>query len=319
MLVKTMNLAQNLRFQIQSVSLAVLMSTLQGTNLPALSRPSPSLINTSTIRDTSSNIHDQGGMPLSRIDSLIRKKQGAEARRLIDRVKPTTTNKDLIHFWRGLSYRADREPELAVAEFDQCKSLADYIDWIGLVAGSYSQVERYDKAIEIVNLGIAQKPTASFYGQRATYLCAQSKFAEAIPDYKKAAALKDENQRTYLTAGAELLRRQRKPKEAIELLNNGLVVKERLTDGKYWLCRANCFAELEDWAKAAQDCTEGVRVAQAAIDKSKWSEEIVLAHILIARANCFDHLGKKDLAERDRRAHLKFGTSTEDIILGKKK
>lgn len=311
--------AQISRFQIRCLSLALIISTLPCTHLAALGRPSPLASGTSMIRGSNATVQDQSTLPIARIDALLKRRQGAEARRLIDSVKPTSSNKELIHLWRGLSYRADREPELAVAEFDQCKRVANFVDRSDQVAGSYSQVERYDKAIEILNVGIARRPTASLYGQRASYLCAQSKFAEAIPEYKKAAMQKDENQRTYLTAGADLLRRQGKSKEALALLDNGLTAKERLTDGKYWFCRANCFAELEDWAKAAQNCTEGVRIAQMAIAKSKWSEEIVLSHLLLARANCLDHLGKKDLAERDRKAHLKLGTSAEDIIMGKQK
>lgn len=309
--------AQISRLLIQSISLVLTSATLPCTQLPALSRPLPLAGGTSTIRATNPTIKDQSELPISRIDALLKKRQGAQARRLIDSVKPTSSNKELIHYWRGLSYRADREPELAVAEFDQCKRFADFIDRIELVAGTYSQVERYDKAIEILNVGIALRPSATLYGQRASFLCAQSKFAEAIPEFKKAAMQKDENQRTYLTAGADLLRRQGKSKEALALLNNGLTAKERLTDGKYWFCRANCFAELEDWVKAEQNCTEGVRIAKTAIAKSKWSEEIVLSHLLLARANCLDHLGKKDLAEKDRKAHLKLGTSAEDIIMGK--
>jgi len=317
MLFKTRYLTWKSRPQIHLVSLVVLTTTLLSINLPASSRPSPSLTTTNAVRNSSSPTHDQGDPPWSRINELVEKRRGAAARQLIDKIKPTDANNDLIHMWRGMSFRADREPELAVEEFDKCKNLKVFISWANYVAGSYCQAEKYDKAIAVTNVAIAKEPSASLYGHRATYLCAKGKFAEAIPDYKKAAALKDDDQRTYLTAAGDILRRQGKSKEALALLNTGLSAKGKLTDGKYWLCRANCFGELGEWAKAAESCTEGIRISKLAITKSKSSEELVLAYIYVTRAKCYDHLGKKDLAERDRKAQAKIGASTEDIILGK--
>ncbi|CAN5457922.1 hypothetical protein BH11CYA1_BH11CYA1_00330 [soil metagenome] len=300
-------------------SLAILLTAISCSYSPAISKPTANLPKASSIQNTTLSNHAQSDLPMKRIDSLINCRQGAEARRLIDKVKPTASNKNFIHILRGLSYRCEREPELAVAEFDQCTSLVEGMPWITLIAGSYSQVERYDKAIEITNIAIAREPRADLYGNRAGFLCAMGKFAEAVPDYKKAAMQKDGSERDYLTAAADLLRRQRKTKAAVTVLDEGLYSKERISDGKYWLCRANCFAELKDWAKAAQSCGEGVRVAEMAIKRSKWAEEITLSSLLLKRADCFDHLGKKELAERDRKAHLKIGRSTEDIIIGSPK
>jgi len=271
-------------------------------------------------RDKPRVIRDQDGLPLTRIDYLISKRKGSEARRLIDAVKPTAANQNLIHIWRGLSYRADREPELAVAEFDKCSSLVEGKDWYGLIAGSYGQTEHYAKAIQILTAAIAANPhVASFYADRADFNCALGKFGEAIPDYKRAAAQNSDRKRLFLSVAAELLRRQGKLKEAMEVLDSGLNVPERLSDGKYWLCRAQIETQQKHWAEGEKNCTIGLKVSRKACAKNQSTEEIAVAHLLLERAKCYQHLGKQSLADADLKEHLKFSAATEDEILGKMK
>jgi len=263
-------------------------------------------------------VRDQPGFPLVRIEYLVSKRKGGEARRLIDQVKPTAANKNLIHIWRGFSYRCEREPELAVAEFDQCTSFAEARGWTNLIACSYGQTEHFDRAIKILTAAIAETPSASgLYADRADYYCALGQFDKAVPDYKRAAAGNTERKRLYLTIAAEVLRRQGKLKEAMAVLDEGLKFPDRLSDGKYWLCRAQIETQQQHWQEGEKNCTIGLNQTRKASAKNKSAEEIAMAHLLLERAKCYKHLGKSALAEADLREHQKFSAETEDEILGK--
>ncbi|MBS2009867.1 MAG: tetratricopeptide repeat protein [Cyanobacteria bacterium SZAS TMP-1] len=279
-------------------------------------RASISSSHTSTEFDTK----DNGGLPITKISFWIDRRRGDEARRLIDKVKPTLANTNLIHLWRGLAYRADREPELAVAEFDKCTDFREGKDWYGLIAGSYSQVERWDRAIKILDQAVATVPGhASYYAQRGDYRCAKGDFAGSIPDYKKAATLNSELKRSYLSIAADILRRQGKVKEAIALLDQGMGETERHSDGKFYLCRAQCFDQLGNWEQGEKNCTEALRVGRSAVRKGKTEEELLISRALIERAKCYDNLGKKDQAAQDRALHLKMSSETADEIMGTKR
>ncbi|MBU6453978.1 MAG: tetratricopeptide repeat protein [Cyanobacteria bacterium REEB67] len=258
---------------------------------------------------------------MPRIQYWTNKHQSAEALRIIDKVPVTAKNANTVHLLRGLAFRSGRDPEGAVAEFDQVTNLDDLLAKAGLVAGSYSQVERYDKAIEILDRAIASNANADLYALRGEYKCAQGRFAEAIPDYKKAALKDSDRQRAYLCVGGELLRRQGKVKEALSLLDVGLKAPDRSSDGKYYLCRAMCYGQINDWPLAEQSCSIGLKIADNAIAKAARArhgsvEEIAKSQLLLERAKCYDHLGKKNLAALDREAHLKLSAATEDDLLG---
>ncbi|MBS2010662.1 MAG: tetratricopeptide repeat protein [Cyanobacteria bacterium SZAS TMP-1] len=259
---------------------------------------------------------EQGELPMSRIWYWIDKRQGAEARRLIDKVKITPANSNRLHTLRGLAFRAEREPELAVQEFDKCTKFEGRADSLGLIAGSYSQVERYEKAIEILDQAIALAPNADLYAQRADYRCAMGKWEAAVPDYKTAASFNSERKRTYLSVGAELLRRQGKVKEAIALLDGGVNFPERLSDAKFWLCRAQCFDQLQQWSEGEKNCNYALRIAQKGVAEGRAEEEVLLSHVLLERAKCYEHQGKKALAEADRKAHLRYSRDTADELMG---
>ncbi|MBS1995662.1 MAG: tetratricopeptide repeat protein [Cyanobacteria bacterium SZAS LIN-2] len=259
---------------------------------------------------------EQGELPLSRIWYWIDKHRGAEARRLIDKVKITPANSNRMHTLRGLAFRADREPELAVQEFDKCTKFEGRGDSLSLIAGSYSQVERYEKAIEILDHAIAVAPNADLYAQRADYRCAMGKWEAAVPDYKTAASFNSDRKRTYLSVGAEVLRRQGKVKEAIALLDSGVNFPERLSDAKFWLCRAQCFDQLQQWSEGEKNCNQALRIAQKGVAKGRAEEEVLLSHVLLERAKCYEHQGKKALAEADRKAHLRYSSDTADELMG---
>jgi tetratricopeptide (TPR) repeat protein len=261
------------------------------------------------------------GFDLPRIRYWTDKRQTAEALRIIDKVPVTAKNANTVHLLRGLAFRSGRDPESAVGEFDKITDLNEVLSRADTLAASYSQVDRYDKAIHILDLAIANKPTADLYAMRGEYKCAQGHFTDAIPDYKRAALQDSDRQRAYLCIGGELLRRQGKVKEALSLLDQGLKAVDRSNDGKYYLCRAACYGQLNDWRAAEQNCTAGLKIADSAVTRAARAnhgsvEEIAKAQLLLERAKCYDHLGKKDLAARDREAHLKLSTATEDELLG---
>jgi hypothetical protein len=77
--------------------------------------------------------------------------------------------------------------------------------------------------------------------------------------------------------------------------------------------------DLGRWPEAAKDCTIAIQVADPSMSGGADAQQAIMSRAYLERAGCYDHMGKKDLAAADRRAHNKMSSELEEDFIGKGK
>jgi tetratricopeptide (TPR) repeat protein len=174
------------------------------------------------------------------------------------------------------------------------------------------------------------------YCLRAAAYCEQQKLAQAIADYEHAAQLDATDTEAFfrleriheslhqypealrdcirtlqrnpadqfaLRTRAQLLVRGGKLQEALKDLDKA--VQLHPTDGEVRKARAEIYMKLEEYDKAIPDLT-------AAIKTETFETSSLATNLYLQRATAYEKLGKKDLAEKDRKSAQGFG----DFLFG---
>jgi tetratricopeptide (TPR) repeat protein len=257
-------------------------------------------------------------LPLARLKALVNEKKFGNARALIASIKVTAANRNLLHLWRGLTYKYASDLERAGVEFDQCTDFTETSPAGQLaIAATYMELDQSAKAVKILDFLLDKCPCldSSFvedcYELRADSNAAAGRLTEAIADYRHAVRLCPSKGRLLLSRAAEILRRQHKCSEAVAILNEVGATKDQPGYAPYYLCRAGCFEELGKWSEAAKDFTIAVKIAQEGVKRGELAQQVALTRALMERANCYDHMGKKELATADRIMFKKLAEDAE--------
>ncbi len=266
-------------------------------------------------------------LPLSTLESMMGQRKYAEVRATVARIKPTAANANVLHFWRGLPYRYQDGYEQAAAEFDQCTDLTEIPAHGRMdIAITYMRLDQCPKALKILN---ALLDTYSYQDKaamqraclelRAESYVAGEQFSEAVVDYKHAARLWPERSCSLLCRAGEILRFHHKNGEALAVLNEVAPTQTMADDGSYFLCRAACLFAQGKWPESVKDSTTAMNRAQACIKRGGEAQQAIFTRALTVRSQCYDHMGKTDLARIDRLTFQKLSKDAESDFLGTSK
>jgi lipoprotein NlpI len=82
--------------------------------------------------------------------------------------------------------------------------------------------------------------------------------------------------------------------------------------------RGKAYAALGKWQQAADDLSLVIKLTkERGVKGGKDGEDVIVAAALLERAKVYDHLGKTELAAKDRAAHKAMSKSVETDFFGK--
>lgn len=256
-------------------------------------------------------------LPLRELDAAMPTRNYRRIDALLSKVKETPSNANALNLWRGLSFWCQQRYEEAAENFDRCTNFDDaslvHLYTIGL---SYFKVEECHKAVKVLTAVIAKFPDRDSYSCRANCYMALKMYDQAISDFLMAAKFSYSYRSLYIGKAANVLRVQKKYKEAIAFYAASLKNSPNDFIPTLLLGRALCFQELKRWNEAVQDYTEAIKVLTAPTYKGE-TKMLNLADSYFQRAKCYDNLGKASLAAADRRSHAKLSSSFANDFLSK--
>ena len=191
-----------------------------------------------------------------------------------------------------------------------------YAVWKGDPAEFKKLFEECHKAVKVLTAVIAKFPDRDSYSCRANCHMALKMYDQAISDFLMAAKFSYSYRSLYIGKAANVLRVQKKYKEAITFYAASLKNSPNDFIPALLLGRALCFQELKRWNEAVQDYTEAIKVLTAPTYKGE-TKMLNLADSYFQRAKCYDNLGKASLAAADRRSHAKLSSSFANDFLSK--
>jgi len=257
-------------------------------------------------------------LPVLELKHARQNKDGKAIRQLISKIKVTALNKNAIDFWRGMAFKCEKRYEEAGVEFDKCTDLSDVsVEGHLQVAETYLFIEQFAQAIKILDDSIKRKPCYDSVELRARCYLAQNMTAPALRDFIAAAKMRENKSRSLLARAGEILRREHKPKEALEIMKAGDNTKEHATDAAFYMAKAVCYEDLGQWDNAVESCTRAINVSKQRGPHTFQASQMILSRAVSERAKCYDHLGKPALAKADREFYRKFCNGIEDDMLGK--
>lgn len=153
-------------------------------------------------------------------------------------------------------------------------------------AGALSNLKRDKEALKDIDmfLKLNPKPERKYWVQRATILENLKQYDRAIAEYRRLLKLKYEDQVVYREVAC--LRAMGKQEEAIKSLN-GLVAHNKQDDAGY-LNRARAYESMGRHKEAIADFTKAFELQPSKI-------------ALKERAAAYEKMGRKDLADKDRK------------------
>jgi len=257
-------------------------------------------------------------LPVLELRQARQQKDGRAIRQLLSKTKVTALNKNAFDFWQGMAFKCEKRYEEAGVEFDKCTNLSDIsVEGQLQVAETYLFIEQFAQAIKILNASIKHKPCYDSMELRARCYLAQNMTAPALRDFIAAAKMRENKSRSLLARAGEILRREHKPKEALEIMKAGDQTKEHSTDAAFYMAKAMCYEDLGQWDQAADNCSKAINVSKQRGPHTFQASQMILSRAVSERAKCYDHLGKTALAKADREFYRKFCNGIEDDMLGK--
>jgi hypothetical protein len=118
-----------------------------------------------------------------------------------------------------------------------------------------------------------------------------------------------------LAKAAACLRMAHRYDEGIRVMNTAIADKSSPNGLLMFTTRAHCYEGAGKWSDAANDFTSTMQVAKTR-GRSPL-EDAALANAHMERAKCYDHMGKSDLAAKDKAISEQTSRSLESDLLGK--
>lgn len=256
-------------------------------------------------------------LPLQQLDAAMPTRNYKRIDALLSRVKETPSNANALNLWRGLSFWCQQRYEEAAEHFDRCTNFDDAslvnLYTVGL---SFFKVEECNKAVKVLSSVISKFPDRDSYSCRANCYMALKMYDQAIRDFLMAAKYSYSYRSLYIGKAANVLRVQKKYREAIAFYAASLKGSPDDFTPSLLLGRALAYQELKRWNEASQDYTEAIKVLTAPTYKGQ-TKMLNLADSYFQRAKCYDNLGQASLAAADRRSHAKLSSSFASDFLSK--
>jgi tetratricopeptide (TPR) repeat protein len=215
---------------------------------------------------------------------LIQQYKEAEA----DATAALAINSKLVEPYqiRALCYAQQNDLQRSLAEFDKAIKIApDSATTYILLAQSYINCRRAEQGFEDLKKRLLQD------GKNTNLLLAHAELANylrnndvAVADVSKAISIDPTIMRAFY-ARANYYQELGKPAQAAEDYTQ--CIKLDPTAFKSYRQRAACYVEMKEFQKAAQDLTKMIGMHE----HCEWHR---------ARSHCYEKLGKKDLAAKDR-------------------
>jgi tetratricopeptide (TPR) repeat protein len=238
-----------------------------------------------------------------------------------------TLGADTHHLRQGMALVNQHDPEAAAAEFNQCHDMTAVSDIDLLrIANTYALVSQHAKALKIVSRVFDHAKTGSghlkgewqafAYQIRADSSAATGKTSEALADYLKWAELSPKLAAVPLSKAANMMCRQNEYDQAIKLFNRAVAADSQTTDPAIYMYRGVCFEKMGRWTDAVRDFSESIRRGEASAKITEGSHSVSVSSSYLQRSKCYDKLGKKDLAEADRKMNEKMSRGLADDLFG---
>ena|GEM_PF-2146899 len=259
---------------------------------------------------------DEVGVPYEQWRSL----KGANIRVNLARLGDNVLSARSTHFWKGLASASDRKYEEAISEFEQCGPLNNLSNFaVQQVAEAYIGAEEFDRAVPVVDALLKRAPNSDMpYKLRADAYFAKGKLNDAAALYVKSSTFSSPRRSLELARAGECLRNLKNYKEAIRVLTIAVNHKDDIQLPEVYLTRASCYQATSKWSDAVHDFTLALKYLKVRhANRIKDTQDAAVASALKERATCYAHMGKYNLATKDREAYKAIGQSVEDDFFGK--
>ncbi len=225
--------------------------------------------------------------------------QFISAVRHFNQVVKADPNNANYHFERGVAILELKDKDGALADFEFCKKTAPNIQiaqkyW----APAYRAAGKYQEALDAYTNAIKLDPKSvdMIYGRAQTYV-EHDQFAKAIDDYDQTIKLRP-NVDYYYSERAQTYSQLKQWAKAIADFDRTLKINKE--NKGIFLRRAQCYVEVANYKAALSDFDLAIK------DKPGQPKAYAL------RAKAYDRMGRKDLADADRKKARELG---EDFAL----
>ncbi|MBS1989246.1 MAG: hypothetical protein JSS83_01945 [Cyanobacteria bacterium SZAS LIN-3] len=233
---------------------------------------------------------------------------------------------DNEHLRRGFSY-FHTNAELAAAEFDKCRDFSKLADPnLVRVAQVYVAASQHAKALKIVNQALdharaSGKPLSKDCMNAAYEVLSESNYAtghldQAVADYEKCASLRKEGDPEALKKAADIRARQGRNEDALRLYSKAIATQKE-GDPSPYLYRGICLQKIGRINEAVTDFSQAIKLCKEAARKVPGACSVSLSNSYVHRAQCYEKLGKAELAKSDHAAHEMLSRSYENDFFGK--
>jgi len=212
------------------------------------------------------------------------------------KVNPTNAK---YHFQRGIAILELKDKDGALADFEFCTKASPNVAiapkyW----APAYRAAGKYQEAIDAYTNAIKLDPKSVdlYYGRSQTYV-EHDQFDKAIDDYTQAIKLRPYVD-YYCSERAQIYAQQKQYAKAIADFDQTLKINKE--NKGIFLRRAQCYVEIANYKAALDDYDKAIK------DKPGQPKAYAL------RAKAYERMGRKDLADADRKKARELG---EDFAL----
>jgi len=259
---------------------------------------------------------DDFGLPVKRLENLLRKHDVNQARLLLARTPRHSNDQNERTLWKAACLCCQYKYDEAIEEFKKVEHVEKARGYVlYLAAMAYAQDQNFDKAMELSDLAIKRDRCPECYEIRATCHNAAKRYVEAAADYEKAAAYSSHHASGFFCEAAGALLKANRPADALALINRAPAPAKDNLDDPVLLAKGTCLERLKHYPEAIEVLSKAIGTKpklKAANQASFW-----LISCLKERAKCYMQLGRVADARADQTTLSKMTSSWSDDLIGK--
>lgn len=220
--------------------------------------------------------------------------------------------------WTGAYSSASGRYEESIAIFDNLFSLETAPPQVlGHAARAYAQCQQFPKAIKLATLALKSGPNVEAYVARSACYAELNQWGKAAADYEHLAETKPSSARQDFVKASRCYMKMGKPDLALVATIKASTAPSGNTDPAVFLAMAACQQQLNRWNEALVSLNTAVNLARAKELPEQSDGNMLMSMSLNERAKTYDKLGKKAMAQADRKEAEKFSRGVADDIIGR--
>lgn len=247
----------------------------------------------------------------------VRKKRLKALNDAFEKIPKTSGYERNRKMWMAAYSSSSRRFEESIAMFDNVSSLETAPPQVlGYAASAYGQCQEFPKAIKLATLALKSGPNVEAFAARAACYAELSQWEKAAADYEGLAQARPSSARQDLIKASRCYMKMGKDDLALAATVKASTAPGGNADPAVFLAMGACQQHLNRWKESLESLNTAVNLAKARELPQQSEGNMLMSMSLNERAKVYEKMGKKVLAQADRKEAEKFSRGVAEDIIG---